>query len=101
MGKKGLMNLLLISVVIVALALLFASQAPDGLEKVAGDLGFLAKSKHLFGAVMPDYLFSKTSSPFWRGLLMGTAGVITVFLMTLFVAGLMKRRGRFISSNKR
>ena len=101
MGKRALFLSLLVPIVIAALALLFASQAPDGLEKVAGELRFLARSKELIGAVMPDHFFSRISSPFWRGFLTSTTGVVVVFLVTLVVAWLMRGAGRLISSDKR
>jgi len=42
---------------IIALLLLtpFASSFPDGLEKVAHDLGFISAEKHIGKALMPEY----------------------------------------------
>ena len=87
MNKK-----LLFPVVLAALAAIFASQYPDGLDKVSEILGFTGRGiEH--SAVMPGYNIgflgvSKLSTVF-----AGIAGVLICYgLFLLFIAVIKKNR---------
>jgi len=74
-----------------------ASTWPDGLEKVAGALGFLGRAVKtpLAPAPIPDYVFPGIASPGWATALAGGIGTTVVFLMALAIARLIvpRRRG--------
>lgn len=57
----------------------FASSLPDGLEKVAGDFGFIEKGKVVLASPMADYLFPGIESEKLATSLAGIIGVLLVF----------------------
>jgi cobalt/nickel transport protein len=68
----------------LAIALLlspFASQSPDGLEKVADDKGFLQKGeeKEIFSAPIPDYTLPGVKNEGMATSLAGLIGTLVVF----------------------
>ncbi len=74
--KKIFVIFTVITVAVVALASLFASASPDGLEWVAGKLGFLNVAiESPLKAAMPDYAVAGISSPFWSSFLAGISGI--------------------------
>ena len=72
-----------------------ASTWPDGLEKVAGALGFLGRAVKTPMAPIPDYAFPGVASPGWSTALAGGLGTTAVFLVVLAIARLIvpRRRG--------
>ncbi|MDI6716300.1 MAG: energy-coupling factor ABC transporter permease [Actinomycetota bacterium] len=69
-----------------------ASTFPDGLERVAHDLGFIKKETNLFKALIPDYAMPGLRS---EGLATGLAGFIGVLVTILIgygIATIAKRR---------
>ena len=57
----------------------FASSFPDGLEKVAENLGFIEKAQDVVNKnyfVIPDYTFSIVGGEFWQTALSGLFGVL-------------------------
>lgn len=86
MSKKNIITAILISIVLVFLAAGLASSLPDGLERVAQDLGFAQKAAEA-GLVTPvtDYSLAGITSPFWATLLAGVLGVSVVFGATCLV----------------
>jgi cobalt/nickel transport system permease protein len=82
---------LLIAGTTVGLASLFASTSPDGLEKVATDLGFINTSQ-----AAPFELFASYSVPGFSGAagtaLAGVIGVLVVLLVIVFLNRLASAR---------
>lgn len=81
MKKKEIFTALIICAVVVALASAFASSYPDGLEWVAGQLGFesLAREIGFISTPLADYELAGVNSSFFAGLLAGLLGVGAVF----------------------
>lgn len=83
---------------IVALALVFfvapiASEAPDGLERVAIETGFIATAQdHAVGGPLADYSVSGVESGRTGTLLAGALGVAATFVVGLLLATFMRRR---------
>jgi cobalt/nickel transport system permease protein len=73
-----------------------ASAWPDGLEKVAGTLGFLERAVKtpLAPAPIPDYAFPGIASPEWATALAGGLGTTVVFLAVFVIARLIVSRHR-------
>ena len=89
--NKNIVMLILLALGVAIIASFFASSHPDGLEKVAEDLGFIERASDTPGA-MPDYLFPGITS---EGFATAIAGIIgTIFTFGLFwgVARLLKIR---------
>ena len=82
---------LLIAGATVGLASLFASTSPDGLEKVATDLGFINTSQ-----AAPFELFADYSVPGFAGVagtaLAGVIGVLVVLLVIVLLNRLASAR---------
>ncbi|MGH7307609.1 MAG: energy-coupling factor ABC transporter permease [Candidatus Rokuibacteriota bacterium] len=71
-----------------------ASTWPDGLEKVAGALGFLERAVKtpLLPVPIPDYALPGIASPGWATALAGGIGTTVVFLVVLAIARLIVLR---------
>lgn len=83
--KKFFWLMLGITVVVAALLSPFASSYPDGLERVAEDMGFIERENTIFSAPIPDYLFPGVENEALGTSLAGVGGA----LLTLgAVAGL-------------
>jgi len=73
----------------------FASKAPDGLERVAEDQGFLARAEGSFPSPIPDYEIPGVKSEALATALAGLAGTLVTFGLALLVGyGLIIRRAR-------
>ena len=86
---------LLVSLLLAALVSPFASKAPDGLEKVAQDKGFVEKGEggpaRRFSP-MPDYAVPGVRSQSLSTALAGLAGTAAVFGLALGAAKVISRR---------
>lgn len=97
-SPKGiLIGGLLLAFVLAGFASGYASSAPDGLEKVAGDQGFAASGKDSAVADSPlaDYALSGIDNERLAGGLAGVIGVVlTIAVGTLifYVVGRLARR---------
>jgi cobalt/nickel transport system permease protein len=69
-----------------------ASPYPDGLERVAEDLGFLAAASDAPYEAVPDYAFPGVSNSSLATIAAGVAGVIVVFGLAIGLAALFRRR---------
>jgi len=86
--------------VIVAIGLVlfvspFACAWPDGLEKVANDLGFEHRgaADPVFSSPIPDYAIPGMTSSFWATALAGLTGLLATFtLLVLFGLGMTRCR---------
>lgn len=56
-NRNDIILILTMAILIAVFIAPFASQLPDGLEKVAIDKGFLEKSKTVLNTIIPDYIF--------------------------------------------
>ena len=83
---------LAVAVLMVVVLAPLASSDPDGLERVAGDQGFLANAQHALFSIIPDY----TVPGLGGNLSTIAAGLIGVAL----VAGLLFLLGRFLSRSR-
>ncbi|MBO8169710.1 MAG: PDGLE domain-containing protein [Thermoanaerobacteraceae bacterium] len=77
-------RLLLVTVVVVLVLAPFASSFPDGLERVAEDLGFLSANhmSEINVAIMPDYEVPGLGG-YTGTVLTGLFGVAVTFLLTV------------------
>jgi len=80
--------------VAIALVLLspFASPHPDGLERVAENLGFIEAARSAPYEVIPDYVFPGISNETLATIAAGVTGTILVFGIAVGVAALYRRR---------
>ncbi|MCX6357520.1 MAG: PDGLE domain-containing protein [Candidatus Aureabacteria bacterium] len=71
----------------------FASPWPDGLEKVAGDKGFLQKGegKPVLAAPIPDYAWPGIRREGVATAVAGVAGTLIVFAVSWGVAFLLRK----------
>ncbi len=80
---------LALSVLGLAALLPFVSGAPDGLEKVAIDLGFYSGATTLYEAPMPDYSFAEgLLGPYVSALAAGAIGAFAAFALAYAAARL-------------
>jgi cobalt/nickel transport system permease protein len=87
---------LAVSFIGLAALLPFASSAPDGLEKVALDLGFYANAATLYEAPMPDYAFAEGAlGPYLSALLAGVLGTAAAFALAYAIAHIPSRQITF------
>lgn len=81
-------------VVVVVAAALFASGDPDGLERVAEDLGFAGEGEGSPFSLIADYVFPGLDGPM-ASIVAGIIGVAVVFgLLWLIGNVLVRRRSR-------
>ena len=71
-----------------------ASPHPDGLERVAENLGFIDAAQDAPYEVVPDYVFPGISNEALATIAAGVAGTILVFGIAVGVAALFRRRER-------
>ena len=89
--KRSLLIILIISLAIAGIVSYFASQYPDGLERVAVDLGFVHKAKDPAVTVLPDYTIPGIEGIISNGLA-GIIGVLATFGFVLLIGKLIIRR---------
>ncbi len=77
---------------VVALLSPLASTSPDGLERVAEDLGFIDRAVEPLYQVIPDYLFPGVPHPVLATILAGVVGTLLMFGLVLFLARRLQRR---------
>ena len=94
MSKKEIILILLLVLSIAVLVSPLASSWPDGLEKVAGDLGFLHKSetRPVFTCPVADYLWPGIKNKKIAIALAGLSGTLLVFTLGYSLARLLKRK---------
>ena len=89
-GRGWVPTGLLASLVVVLLAPL-ASADPDGLERVAEDLGFLERAQDAPYQLLPDYTIPGLHDPTIATIVAGLAGVAIVVAVVAAVARLARR----------
>ncbi|NLI76752.1 MAG: hypothetical protein GX442_09960 [Candidatus Riflebacteria bacterium] len=73
----------------------FASRWPDGLERIATDLGFAhqATPVPVFPSPLPDYSVPGVVSPAWATILAGVTGLLLAFMLAFLLgSGLSRSR---------
>lgn len=85
---------LLVCALLAGVASFYASGHPDGLEHVAGTLGFgtTAQDSATAGSPLADYAVADLSDPRLSGGLAGLVGVVVVGLLMAGLVLLLRRR---------
>jgi hypothetical protein len=83
---------LAIIVVVVVAAAYFASGDPDGLERVAGDQGFLDGAQGSPFSIIADYVFPGLGDGPLATIVAGIIGVIILFGLLWLIGRLLVRR---------
>ena len=95
MNRKSTIVSLLICTVVVVLAASFASSHPDGLEWVAGKMGFESSAATTIKSPLPDYTTPAMGEGAGSTIVAGLLGVGAVFLGTVLVGRIFSgRKGR-------
>lgn len=91
---KPVYKVLLVAVIVAALFSPFASSAPDGLERVATDLGFIEKGEgsQVMESPVPDYVFPGIENEAVATAVAGVAGTALTFAAMYGLARLLKKR---------
>jgi cobalt/nickel transport protein len=94
MSRKEIVIGLMIALMVALFLSPFASALPDGLEKVAHDYGFIAKSEHgsILKSPIPDYAFPGIKNEKMASALSGLLGTLVIFGIGCALALLLKRR---------
>lgn len=94
--KKPVLLFLLVALAVAAFLSPFASSSPDGLDRVAQDLGFEEKSEEegLFESLLPDYKFPGIENESIATSLAGIAGTLLTF-------GVAYGLGKVVSKRKK
>ena len=83
-------GLAIAALIVVVLAPL-ASADPDGLERVAGDHGFLQSARDALYSIIPDYTVPVVDGNL-STILAGLIGIVIVFGLMVLVGRLLARR---------
>lgn len=96
MRRKDVIAGLLLVVGICVVLVPFASELPDGLEKVAGDLGITARAGALpsIHAPFAEYKIPGIGNDSVSSVVSGILGAMAMFGMGWGLAALLKRRGK-------
>ncbi len=91
---KAVYKVLLIALLVAAVLSPLASSSPDGLERVATDLGFIDKGegKNIIDALIPDYLFPGIENEAVATAAAGVLGTLITFGAAYGLARLVKKR---------
>lgn len=90
---KGYFKTLILILLYLAILIPFASEFPDGLEKVAETLG-IEEKEPLWTGLMPDYQLPIIDKPYISTLAAGIFGVFLVFCATfIFGMAISKPKG--------
>ncbi|MCL5985259.1 MAG: PDGLE domain-containing protein [Actinobacteria bacterium] len=92
--KKFMLIGLIISTALVFLIAPFASSWPDGLERVAINLGFAQKGMSLptLRSPLPNYMLNFIKNERLSTVLAGLIGVMVIFLLVYVIGFLLKRK---------
>ncbi len=90
MNKRNWIIAFIVCIILATLAPL-ASSAPDGLERVAEDQGFLGMGKTSPVAAFADYLFPGVHNEALATMMAGWLGVIVIFALAYIISRLVRR----------
>jgi hypothetical protein len=82
----------LIACVLVAALSPLASSSPDGLERVAGDKGFIGLERQAPFQIIADYLFPGIQNEALATILAGLLGTLVIFGIVYGIGWLIKSR---------
>jgi len=93
MKRRDIIIGLLAALFLAALISPFASGFPDGLERIAENLGFLEKGavEPAVGSLIPDYSLPGVKNGLLAGSLAGVTGTLLVFLAGYGLAKLLRK----------
>jgi cobalt/nickel transport protein len=94
MKRKDIILCLIIAIVIAVFMSPLSSSWPDGLERVAQNIGFIERSKQVpvMKAPMPDYIFPGLKNEMLSTALSGVLGTVIMFGIGYALARLLKKR---------
>jgi len=84
--RRMLLLWFIVSLLLAAFLSPYASQFPDGLEKIAADLGFIHRGEALFRSPIPDYSWQGHVSGRLPASLAGAIGTAIVFAVAILLA---------------
>ena len=82
---------LAIAAIVVVVAAFLASGDPDGLERVAEDIGFIGAGQDSPFTIIADYVFPGVDGPM-ATILAGLLGIAVVFVLVWLTGRLLARR---------
>jgi len=93
MNNKEILTGILIALVLGIFLSPFVSSWPDGLERVAQDLGFIERGeiRPIMSSPIPDYVWPGVKNEKIATSLAGFVGTLLVFVMGYGVAFIMKK----------
>lgn len=96
MNKKYLLGIMIFCILLGVTASFLASEYPDGLEWVAGQIGFLTagEGKEAISSPLPDYVFPGIENRFIAGALAAILGTVITFFIALLLGKLIIKRNR-------
>jgi len=89
--NRYLIILFIAALLIAGVLSWFASSSPDGLERIAEDLGFAGKAGGSAFSLMPDYTVPGVKG-FWSNALAGIIGVCATFGVIYVVGKVITHR---------
>jgi cobalt/nickel transport system permease protein len=92
-GGRGWVPAGLAMAAAVTLLAPFASANPDGLERVAEDLGFIGRGQDAPYSLLPDYTLPMLGESGLSTILAGVTGVLIVFALLYLLVTTLRRRG--------
>jgi len=91
-GRRLLGGLALAAVLLASIGILFASAAPDGIEKLAEQIGIAGRARSLLDTPLADYQLRLFASPWSREAAAGLIGLAMILLICFGLARLLARR---------
>jgi hypothetical protein len=92
LGRRWWIAGLAVAVVVVVVLAPLASGDPDGLQRVAGDTGFVGQARNMIGGLLSGYEIPGIGDPVVSKVVSGLLGVAIVFLVIVGVGRLLARR---------
>ena len=81
------------AVLMAVVGVLFASTNPDGLEKLAGEIGIASRARTLLATPFADYEAAFVSSPWLRQSAAGMAGLLLIFALCMLFGRFVRKKG--------
>ena len=85
-GRMILASWFVVSLCLAGLVSPYASRLPDGLERIAGDLGFINREDALLRSPAPDYSLQRSVFERLPASFAGIVGTVIVFAATILLA---------------
>jgi PDGLE domain len=92
LGRRWWIAGLAVAVLVVIVLAPLASGDPDGLERVAGDTGFVGQASNMISGLLSGYEIPGIGDPAVSKVVSGLLGVAIVFLVIVGVGRLLARR---------